>query len=229
MRKKWKSSKSSKLSDSRNKQSTWQNTIPKYEPQRWSEPLTKKSHNCYSYFLNKTSKKHNKECIYKNNIRPQNNKKTIKRKFRKHDKECGKPQPGYYAGHRLYNKKKNFTCKRMEKRVFSDNPSIRKTTRKCGCKNKEYMGAMVIKPYDTFHFYRQDADKGWSHKLGSTRVSRKDGNGKRIRDPKTSNRNFGHGLKYKNFCGYYCLPYSRRKKHQSVFRLKRRRKGKEKS
>ena len=91
---------------------SWQNDIPKYEPKRWNIPLIKKSHNCYSYFLNKASAKNINECVKLNNIHKKNNRKTVKRKLHKYNQECGKPQPGYYKGKHLKNRNK-FTCKRL--------------------------------------------------------------------------------------------------------------------
>ena len=81
---------------------------------KWNKKYTKASHNCYSYFLNKTSKKAKKKC---------------KKLLKKGKKRCPRPQPGYAAGFPKI-KKSDYTCKKMIKRTLSDNPSIKKTTKK---------------------------------------------------------------------------------------------------
>jgi hypothetical protein len=68
-----------------------------------------------------------------------------------------------------------------------------------------------------YHWYRQDSDGLWSHKLGFTEVIDVDGVGNPIFDPRTSVREFdledeseetrsiGHA-QYERLCGCFCVP-----------------------
>jgi hypothetical protein len=185
----------------------------KYEPSKWNkDKMVKLSHNCYSYFLDLQSNRVRQDCVDKHN------EYKIKRKQNKTKKKkyipCGKPQPGAAAGLSPV-KQGEYTCEMMDQRIRTDNPSIYKTNMKKGCNKDEYMGAMVLKPKDTYHFYRMNKNGEWSHKMGATKVTRLDADGKRIKDPRKSNRNFG-SLKYKQFCHYYCIPYNRNKKRMAL-------------
>lgn len=62
-----------------------------------------------------------------------------------------------------------------------------------------YKVALVSYTYD-YHWYRQDSDGYWSHKLGTTVVRRTDNSGDLILDPETCDR----GL-YSNFLGFYAV------------------------
>lgn len=185
----------------------------KYEPSKWNkDKMTKLSHNCYSYFLDLQSNKVRQDCVNKHREYKINRKlnKTKKRSYI----PCGKPQPGAAAGLEPM-KKGEYTCETMDKRIRTDNPSIYKTNMKNGCDKDEYMGAMVVKPHDTYHFYRMNKNGQWSHKMGATKVTRLDADGKKINDPRKSNRNFG-SLKYKHFCHYYCIPHDKNKKRMAL-------------
>ena len=156
---------------------------PAYEPKKWNEYYTRKSHNCYTYFLNKTQKHPVNKCRRRGRF-----------------KRCYKPQPGYHAGH-TFVKKKNITCKAYNKRILADNKSIRKT-RKRDCPNGYYLGALAVNPGYDYHFYRRDKNGYWSHKAGPTKATVYDASGKLIKDPKYANRKHGKRLNYKKFCGY---------------------------
>lgn len=165
---------------------------PKYTAKKWNaEKNKRKSHNCYTYFLNKTQKHPVKVC---------------KRRGRK---RCNKPQPGYYAGYPSI-KRKNITCKAYNKRILADNKNIRRT-RKRDCPNGYHLGALAVNPGIDYHFYRRDKNGYWSHKNGSKKAKVIDASGKLIKDPKYANRNHGKKQNYKNFCGYYCVPNEQRK------------------
>lgn len=165
---------------------------PKYTAKRWNgNKYVRKSHNCYTYFLNKTQKHPVNKCR------------------RRGRKKCYKPQPGYHAGH-TFIKNKNITCKAYNKRILADNKSIRKT-RKRDCPNGYYLGALAVNPGYDYHFYRRDKNGYWSHKAGPTKATVYDASGKLIKDPKYANRKHGKRLNYKKFCGYYCIPNDQRK------------------
>ena len=70
---------------------------------------------------------------------------------------------------------------------------------------KEYKVALVIAPGKDYHWYQQNKDGYWSHKRGLTQASNVDASGKKIKNPKTCNRNYGNDLNYSNFCGYYMV------------------------
>ncbi|MCB9932292.1 MAG: hypothetical protein H6841_02605 [Planctomycetes bacterium] len=60
-------------------------------------------------------------------------------------------------------------------------------------------------PTIDFHFYRQNQDGTWTHKRGMTGVSDKDASDKVIKDPETANRDYGGGVNYDKFLGFYCV------------------------
>ena len=51
-----------------------------------------------------------------------------------------------------------------------------------------------------YHWYRQDSDGLWSHKRGTTSITRLDNSGDLIVDPQTADRDF-----YTEFLGYYAV------------------------
>lgn len=55
-------------------------------------------------------------------------------------------------------------------------------------------------PYPDYHWYRQDQDGYWSHKIGDSPVSRLDSNGRLIKDPSLASTN-----NYDTFVGYFEL------------------------
>ena len=57
--------------------------------------------------------------------------------------------------------------------------------------------ALVIWPGADMHWYRQDSNGCWSHKIGSSHATRYDHSGDRISDPETCDRG-----DYTNFCGF---------------------------
>ena len=186
---------------------------PTFEPKKWNTDKNKQyPHNCYTYFLNKTKKSLTKKC-----------KQTRCRK-----KNNLKPQPGYYAG---YPKNKKYTCRNVSRRVLKDNPNIYKTTIKKGCRPKYYMGALAVMPNETYHFYRRDKTGLWSHKPGGNPATQKDASGNYIINPRKANRKYTRRLKngkilnYSDYCGEYCIPVDKRKKHwRSGIRTKKKRK-----
>ena len=91
--------------------------------------------------------------------------------------------------------------------------SIGRTT---ACPTGTYKIALFIgttsnpdSPY-TYHWYRQDSDGFWSHKLGTEAITRYDASGKLIIDPQNADRNYvNEGINYSTFGGYYAVtPWS---------------------
>jgi hypothetical protein len=73
--------------------------------------------------------------------------------------------------------------------------------------------AMVADENEDYHLYRQDSNKKWSHKPGATDVISYDATGRPIYDPELASRYYPKsGLHYDQFCGYLCIPAT--KKHK---------------
>lgn len=169
---------------------------PEIEFYKWNDnPYIRKSHNCYSYFLNKLQKGPIKSC-----------------KKRPINERCLKPQPGYYAGEPTIRNRKKYTCKNMTKRVLKDSKFVHLTEFDKNCPKDYYMGALVVHPGKTYHFYRRDKNGLWSHKDGSAKVSLVDADFKLIKNPKFSNQKFSDKKYYSDFCNYFCIPNDRNKK-----------------
>jgi hypothetical protein len=54
--------------------------------------------------------------------------------------------------------------------------------------------------YWDFHWYRQDDNGRWSHKIGTSPARDTDASGVQITNPETANR-----AMYTEFCGYFCV------------------------
>ncbi len=172
---------------------------PKYSQKKWTRSkYIKRSHNCYSYFLNKVNKKITNAC-----------KKTLK----KH-KKCTMPQPGLVKKYKS-NPDRSLTCKALHRRIKADNKMIFKTTAKRRCPKHYYKGALAVNKHRTYHFYRQDRSGYWSHKDGPKKPTIYDRSGNRIKDPRKADRNYKED-KYPRFCSYYCVPSSASRKKQNI-------------
>ena len=148
--------------------------MPKYNPSKWNKDIyTRESQNCYSYFLNKISKKNVDKCK-----RILKNKKYIPQEItdKTSNKKnacipCPRPQPGISSGKQL--KQKDYNCKELTKRILEDNKSIKKTSINKKCPKKYYKGIIIVKEGEHYHFIRQDDDNRYSHKDGNSYASRK--------------------------------------------------------
>ena len=118
-----------------------------------------------------------------------------------------KPIPGHYTG----NKQHSSTCNSVFRGMKMDNPDIYKTSFDSKCKNGYYKGALVVDPYKTYHFFRQDNTGYWSQKNGHDDATNLDGNGYLITDPKYAVPTYEISDKYK-FCEYFCVPSNKHKK-----------------
>ena len=168
--------------------------MPKYEPNKWNKDLfTRESHNCYSYFLNKISKKSISKC--KKKIKSQKYKKVpmkIKISEQLPCSPCERPQPGFLSNEKLSDEKlyKNITCKKITKKVLKDNKKIKlkpKNTRKCP--RNYYEGILIVYPNKDYHFIRVDKDGKMSHKDGVQKVSRYITTYKNNKNNKSNNSN----------------------------------------
>jgi hypothetical protein len=177
---------------------------PEYQPDKWNtDQYVKKSHNCYTYFLNKHVKSVKDRCgQMMNEDEP--------------DKKCGKlkPQPGDFDQLVKYGtlkfKTRDYTCESMHNNIMNDNPSIVKSSATKKCPVGSYKGALVVDPNNTYHFYRQNPDGTWSHKPGTLEVSDKDASDQPIYFPHLADRDYKKdkekGINYTDFCNYYCIP-----------------------
>lgn len=67
---------------------------------------------------------------------------------------------------------------------------------------------MVVAPGVDYHFYRMDAPKVWTHKLGggpNGPVLACDGSNKKVTDPAKANHNYPTQANYSDSCGYFCV------------------------
>ncbi len=166
---------------------------PEYDPEKWnSNPNIKNSHNCYTYMLNDINKYGQQIC---------------KTAGLEECKAISKPIPGHYTG----NTQHSSTCKSILRGMKIDNPDIYKTTFHERCNIGYYKAALVVDPFETYHFFRQDKDGYWSQKNGHDDATNLDGDGYLITDPKTAKPTYKVSDKYK-FCDYFCVPSNKYRK-----------------
>ena len=96
-----------------------------------------------------------------------------------------------------------------------DNPDIYKIDFNSRCKKGYYKGALVVDPFLTYHFFRQDRNGYWSQKNGHDNATNLDGDGYLITDPKYAKPTYEVSDKYK-FCNYFCVPSNKYKKSNTA-------------
>ena len=146
-----------------------------YNPELWNKKYNiKTTHNCYTYALGQ--------------IVP-----GLK----------SKAQPGYASGFKYINNS-NFDCKSFSKRLKKDTPGsyIEKFDNKC--LPGFYKIFLALDPGNDYHWWRQNENKYWSHKPGGSNVTDVDADGKKIKNPLLSNRNFKHRNYYEP-CFFACV------------------------
>jgi len=97
----------------------------------------------------------------------------------------------------------DFTPDEYAKAVETD--GLIKIARDKPCPQCCYKVALIIRPISAgvnpdFHWYRQDDNGRWSHKLGKTKATDKDGSGNPIDNPENADSGG-----YTAFCGYFCV------------------------
>ena len=162
---------------------------PKWEPNKWI--MTEEQHeinNCYNYVFDK------------------------KIKLGERDK---KVQPGAWNSDKQY---ENIDCDEIIEKVKKDFSNIRinklnSIDDEIVCTN--YKIALVIDNSGSeidYHFYRQDTDGNWSHKLGNNEITNVDASNNIITNPELADRNYdkmnNEQYNYDIFCGYYSVPYN---------------------
>lgn len=76
------------------------------------------------------------------------------------------------------------------------------------CEINSYKICLFLSVEDNdFHFYRQNRDGSWSHKLGNTNVTNLDASNNLIYDPNLCDRNYLNksGSNYNYFVGYFSI------------------------
>ena len=146
----------------------------KYEPSKWNNKNVVNNHNCYSYAMGKIV----------NELKD-------------------KAQPGYASGFN-YLTDTNMTCKNLKKRLLKDNPASYSEKFEKRCLPGFYKVFLALDVGNDYHWWRQDSNKLWSHKPGSTEISNVDGSNKKIHNPLISNRKFTT-RNYKKPCFYACI------------------------
>lgn len=71
------------------------------------------------------------------------------------------------------------------------------------CSENSYKVALVLHPGNDFHWYRQNPDGTWSHKLASFEAENLDASGNLIYDPENADRYYTDNLNYSLFIGFY--------------------------
>jgi len=173
---------------------------PEYDEQTWSRPPNDQQANCYAYAMN---------------AKPGEG------------ESC--PWPGEKSGCKV---KRPFSPGPITDAMLKDGGGDIMVAEQCPYQKKNnlpppqkkgyYLVAMVTTAHDPnaksgmaalssdFHFYRQDADGGWSHKIGLS-PSRVDANGLPIRNPQTCGRRYDREIpglgrrvkEYTEFGGYF--------------------------
>ena len=147
----------------------------KYNPKLWNDNSNiKTTHNCYTYALGK--------------IIPGLD---------------SKAQPGYASGYNHIDMD-NFNCKTFRQRLKKDSPSSYLEKFDNACLPGFYKIFLALDPKHDYHWWRQNNDKYWSHKPGSSSVTDIDGDGKKIKNPLKSSRNFKHRNYYQP-CFFACI------------------------
>jgi hypothetical protein len=146
-----------------------------YNPSKWNNnKKIKESHNCYSYALGK--------------IVPELE---------------SKAQPGYASGFN-HIEDNEYNCNSFRERLKKDSPGSYLEKFDKACMPGFYKVFLALDVGNDYHWWVQNSNKYWSHKPGSTDVIDVDGDGKRIKNPVKSNRNFG-SLNYFKPCFFSCV------------------------
>lgn len=140
------------------------------------------------------------------------------------------PQPGYKSGYPSWSKIKGKRCPDLVSRFMGDVPGIKPSTFEEKCPAGMRKISAVVDANEDYHFYRKDAEQvgnnkrkmsGWSHKPGATDVTNLDSTGRPIYDPELASKDYDTGLDYDTFCGYYCIPTSKKINLQNGGRSKK--------
>ena len=168
---------------------------PPYEPSKYTaDPYVQNSHNCYAYAMDFYDPGLARRC---KSLLTNSGRKTC---------YAMRPKPGKASRtHQHLPRHYRMTCPKMMDGVLGDVPGAFEASRDVQCPSNHYKIAFAVDPHRTYHFYRQDADGGWSHKDAWRPVTRLDARGQRIDDPAEADREYSHA-NLSDFCGYVCVP-----------------------
>ena len=146
-----------------------------YDPKKWNDKYNIKStHNCYTYALGR--------------LVPELD---------------SKAQPGYASGYDHIDDD-DYDCKTFFKRLQKDVPTSYVEKFDKPCLKGFYKIFLALDPKNDYHWWRQNKDKYWSHKPGSTNVVDVDASGQKISNPLTANRKYD-SLNYYKPCFFACV------------------------
>jgi len=116
-------------------------------------------------------------------------------------------QPGAASGQRKAMRNESLrTCPTVEKLTKSDlGTAFQQSSYSETCPKGSSKVALVTAKGVDYHWYRQNPDGTWSDKAGSNKVKNWDAKKRKIINPEGASRNYGDGLDYKDFCGFYCV------------------------
>jgi hypothetical protein len=116
-------------------------------------------------------------------------------------------QPGAASGKRKAMRNESLrTCPTVENLTKSDlGKAFKHSSYSATCPAGTSKVALVTAKGVDYHWYRQNPDGTWSDKAGSNKVKNWDAKNRKIINPSGADRNYGDGLNYKDFCGFYCV------------------------
>jgi hypothetical protein len=157
---------------------------PSYDPNFYkNNPTLKDANNCYAYAVG----------------------------F--HEPSVSFPQPGRASGYPTWSKVKGKRCPDVMARAMGDIKDSRMSTFNKKCPSGMRKIAFIVDKKSDYHVVRQNSNGFWTHKPGSTDVTDKDALKRKIYDPSLASWKYPKsGLHYEDFCGFLCIPATR--KHQ---------------
>jgi hypothetical protein len=164
-----------------------------YDPDQWNgHKGVKEAHNCFAYAYGFMDMPQTPKCT-------------------KESCPISFPQPGRASGYPKWSKIKGKRCPDIIARALGDVPGSKRTRFSERCSKGMRKVAFIADPKEDYHVLRQDMT--WSHKPGSTEVTNVDASKRPIVNPELANFDYpDSGLNYKHFCGYLCIPAT--KKHR---------------
>ena len=147
----------------------------KYDEKLWNQKENiRTTHNCYSYALGK--------------IRVGLD---------------SKAQPGYSSGFN-HVEDEDYNCQAFYDRLKKDVPGSYLETFDNPCMPGFYKIFLMLDVGNDYHWARQDKDMYWSHKPGSTAITKKDAKGNSIKNPLLSDWKY-ESLNYNKPCFFSCV------------------------
>ena len=158
-----------------------------YEPRKWNRHKIIVTHDSYAYAMNNLTDSDNMTVKYYNEV-------------------------GFRCDKNIVND--NY-CEYIEEKMFCDYPDIKYSNYDDKCEDNYYkIGFAVTDNKEHYQFYRKDSNlKGfWS--LKRYNVIRFDSSMSFIDNPEMAFKDYRSfwGLHYKNWCGYYCVPFNENQK-----------------